>query len=43
MELTLDETEDTLHCHTNYFTLDRLLTYANKLFKSKPLKIEILI
>jgi hypothetical protein len=41
MELTLAETEDILHYRTNYFTLDRLLTYANKLFKSKPLKIGI--
>src|SRR5215470_2919531 len=32
MELTLAETEDILHYRTDYFTLDRLLTYANKLF-----------
>jgi predicted XRE-type DNA-binding protein len=41
MELTLPETEDILHYRINYFTLDRLITYANKLFKTEPLKIGI--
>ncbi|RHZ35850.1 XRE family transcriptional regulator [endosymbiont GvMRE of Glomus versiforme] len=41
MELTLPETEDILHYRFNCFTLDRLITYANKLFKTEPLKIGI--
>ena len=41
MELTLPETEDILYYRTNYFTLDRLLTYVNKLFKNEPLKLVI--
>lgn len=41
MELTLAETEDILHYRIDYFTLDRLMTYANKLFKSEPLMIGI--
>ncbi len=35
MELTLPETEDILHYRFNCFTLDQLMTYANKLFKTK--------
>lgn len=42
MELTLAETEDILHYRTNHFTLDRLITYANKLFKTEPLTIGII-
>lgn len=42
MELTLAETEDILHYRIDYFTLDRLITYANKLFKSEPLMIGII-
>jgi hypothetical protein len=41
MELTLAETEDILYYRIDYFTLDRLMTYANKLFKSEPLTIGI--
>lgn len=41
MELTLPETEDILHYRLNCFTLDRLMTYANKLFKTEPLKVGI--
>lgn len=41
MELTLPETEDILHYRIDYFTLDRLMTYANKLFKTEPLKLGI--
>jgi predicted XRE-type DNA-binding protein len=41
MELTLAETEDILHYRIDYFTLDRLMTYANKLFKTEPLMIGI--
>lgn len=41
MELTLPETEDILHYRFNCFTLDRLMTYANKLFKTEPLKVRV--
>ena len=41
-ELTLAETEDILHYRIDYFTLDRLMTYASKLFKSEPLTIGII-
>ena len=41
MELTLAETEDILYYRIVHFTLDRLLTYANKLFKSEPLMLGI--
>ncbi|CAG8752888.1 39485_t:CDS:2 [Gigaspora margarita] len=39
MELTLAETEDILYYRIAYFTLDRLMTYANKLFKLEPLTV----
>lgn len=39
INLTTGETEDILFCRTDYFTLDRLITYANELFK--PLEIKI--
>jgi len=42
MELTLAETEDILYYRINHFTLDRLMTYANKLFKTEPLMIGII-
>ncbi|CAI2161623.1 15277_t:CDS:2 [Funneliformis geosporum] len=41
MELTLAETEDILYYRIAHFTLDRLLTYANKLFKLEPLMLGI--
>lgn len=41
MELTLPEVEDILHYRFNCFTLDRLMTYANKLFKNEPLKVRV--
>ena len=41
MELTLAETEDILYYRITHFTLDRLLTYANKLFKAEPLMLGI--
>jgi predicted XRE-type DNA-binding protein len=41
MELTLAETEDVLYYRIARFTLDRLLTYANKLFKLEPLMLGI--
>lgn len=41
MELTLAETEDILYYRITHFTLDRLLTYANKLFKLEPLMLGV--
>ena len=42
MELTLAETEDILHYRFAYFTLDRLMTYANKLFRQEPITVGII-
>lgn len=42
MELTLAETEDVLYYRLAYFTLDRLMTYANKLFRQEPITIGIM-
>ena len=39
INLTTGETEDILFCRIDYFTLDRLITYANELFE--PLEIKI--
>src|SRR5215217_1081481 len=39
IQLSLAETDDILHCHLTYFTLDRLVDYASKLFE--PLEIDI--
>jgi len=39
INLTTGETEDILYCRLDYFTLDRLITYANELFE--PLEIKI--
>ena len=42
MELTMAETEDILYYRIAYFTLDRLVSYASKLFRSEPLTIGII-
>lgn len=42
MELTLAEIEEILHYRIAFFTLDRLITYASKLFRSEPLTIGII-
>ena len=42
MELTVAETEDILYYRITYFTLDRLMTYASKLFKTEPLTVGII-
>jgi transcription initiation factor IIE alpha subunit len=42
MELTLAETEDILYYRIAYFTLDRLMTYANKLFKQESIIVGII-
>src|SRR4051812_33401392 len=39
INLTTGEAEDILFCRIDYFTLDRLITYANELFE--PLEIKI--
>ena len=39
IQLSLAETDDILHCHITYFTLDRLVDYASRLFE--PLEIDI--
>ena len=39
INLTTGETEDILFCRIDYFTLDRLITYANKLFEPLEMKI----
>ena len=39
MNLTVGETRDILYYHIDYFTLDRLITYASQLLK--PLEIKI--
>jgi predicted XRE-type DNA-binding protein len=41
IHLTTGETRDILYCHIDYFTLDRLITYATRLFK--PLEIKMVI
>lgn len=42
MELTLAETEEILHYRIAFFTLDRLVSYASKLFQKEPLTIGII-
>ncbi|CAG8725888.1 15196_t:CDS:2, partial [Dentiscutata erythropus] len=39
INLTTGETEDILFCRIDYFTLDRLITYANELFELLEVKI----
>jgi hypothetical protein len=39
INLTTGETEDILFCRIDYFTLDRLITYANELFEPFEMKI----
>ena len=41
IQLTTAETKDIFHYHLNCFTLDRLLTYANRLLS--PAGIEVII
>lgn len=41
INLTLSETRDILYCHIDYFTLDRLITYAGKLFSPRSIKVVI--
>ena len=39
IKLTIGETRDILYYHIDYFTLDRLIDYASRLFKPLELKI----
>src|SRR5437763_16039519 len=41
IKLTTAETKDIFHYHLSCFTLDRLLTYANRLFS--PTEIEVIV
>lgn len=41
LDLSLAETEDILFCEIERFTLDRLMTYANRLFS--PNEIEVIV
>jgi len=41
IQLTKPETEDILYCRLDCFTLDRLLTYTDKLFAPSQLRIII--
>jgi predicted XRE-type DNA-binding protein len=38
---TTGETRDILYCHIDYFTLDRLITYAGYLFAPREIKIVV--
>jgi len=41
IHLTTGETRDILYCHIDYFTLDRLITYAGRLFSTSEIKVTI--
>jgi|SRR5438552_16574136 len=41
IQLSKAETEDILYCRIDYFTLDRLMDYTNKLFSPCEVKITI--
>src|SRR6185437_14439105 len=41
IHLTTGETRDVLYCHIDYFTLDRLITYAERLFSTSEIKVII--
>jgi len=41
IQLSKAETEDILYCRLDYFTLDRLMDYTNKLFSPCEVKITI--
>ena len=41
VQLSKAETEDILHYRTDYFTLDRLMGYASKLFPTNEVKITL--
>jgi len=39
IKITIGEVRDILYCHIDYFTLDRLITYAGKLFAPSQVKV----
>ena len=41
IQLSKAETEDILFCHIEEFTLDRLMTYADRLFSPAEIKITV--
>ena len=41
IHLTTGETKDILYCHIDYFTLDRLITYASRLFSQQEIRVTI--
>ena len=41
IKLTIGETRDILYCHIDYFTLDRLVSYANRLFA--PFRVKVIV
>ena len=41
INLTNSETQEILFYHIDYFTLDRLLTYAGRLFSTSEIKVII--
>ena len=41
INLTTGEVKDILYCHIDYFTLDRLISYAERLFVESKIKLVI--
>jgi hypothetical protein len=41
IKLSVPETEDILYCHIDYFTFDRLLDYAGKLFSPSEISVVV--
>jgi hypothetical protein len=41
IKLSVPETEDILYCHIDYFTFDRLLNYAGKLFSPSEIRVVV--
>jgi len=39
IKITTGETRDILYCHIDYFTVDRLITYASRLFSTSEVKV----
>src|SRR5207244_10788687 len=39
IKVTIGEVRDILYCHINYFTLEKLITYAESLFSTLEIKI----
>jgi hypothetical protein len=39
IKITIGEVRDILYCHIDYFTLERLIAYAGRLFSALEIKI----